>query len=72
MVLVLRMSLGGNRDGSEAKSIGCSSRGLGFQNRHGSSQLSVVPVSGYLTPSAGFCRHHRDEGKIFIYIKKKI
>ena len=41
------------RDGSMVKSTSCSSRGLGFnsQHPHGSSQLSVTPVPGDLTPS---------------------
>ena len=47
-----RTYVGGWRDGSEVKSTDCSSRRPRFnsQHPHGSSQLSVTPVPGNLTP----------------------
>ena len=44
---------GGWRDGSVVKSIGCSSKGLGFnfQHPHGSSQQFATSVPGVLTLS---------------------
>ena len=48
------------RNGSMLKSTGCSSRGWGFnsfQYPHGSSQPTVSPVPGNLTPSSGPWEH---------------
>ena len=51
VVVVLNISVECWRDGSVAKSPGCSSRGLGFdsQHTHHGSQSSVTPVSGKVT-----------------------
>ena len=51
LLLLKKVMLGDWRDGSVVKS--CSSRGPGFnsQHPHGSSQLSVAPIPGDLTPS---------------------
>jgi hypothetical protein len=58
-------------DGSLVKSTDCSSRGPRFnsQHLHGSSQLSVTPVSGDLVPSHT-CRpqkkRKRKKGKVIV------
>ena len=51
VVVVLNISVECWRDGSVAKSPGCSSRGLGLdsQHTHHGSQSSVTPVSGKVT-----------------------
>ena len=45
-------------NGSAVKSTGCSCRRHGFDPQHlyGGSQPSIIPVSGYMTPSSGFCK----------------
>ena len=49
----LKKKVGAGRIGSVVMSTGCSSKGPRFnsQHPHGSSQLSVTPVPGDLTPS---------------------
>jgi hypothetical protein len=51
--IFINTKITGWRDGSIVKSTGRYSRGPRFcsQHPHGSSQLSVIPVSGDLTPS---------------------
>jgi len=59
----------GWKDGSVIKSTGCSSRGFRFNSQHpcGSSQLSVIPVPGDLTPSHRYaCRQNTNAPKIKI------
>jgi hypothetical protein len=62
---------GGWRDGSEVKNTDYSSRGPGFnsQHPHGSSQLSVTPVPGDLTPSH---RHTSTQNNSAHEIKKNV
>lgn len=61
--MVLKKSAMGRRDDSVVRSIGCTSKGPGFDSRdsHGSSQLFVIPVPRDLTLSLSLvgARHAR-------------
>lgn len=59
LILLLKHMLGGRRNGSAVKSIGCSFRRprLEFQRLHSGSQLSVTPVFGDLMSFSGLHKY---------------
>lgn len=69
---LLKRLLDGRRDGSAAKSTGCSRREPGFDSQHTHDGLKpfVTPVLGELKPSSGFLGHQALERRTDIHTRK--
>ena len=72
-----KMHLNDWKDGSVVKSAGCLSRGPSFNSYSPrcSSQLSITPVLGHLTPSFGFYGHYwhapGEQTYTFLWLKQQ-